>query len=565
MEGAQTMKTYSQSFMALMQSAQAFNARKMTETGRTVKNSRVIKACLWFFTLWLAGSGLAAAQLPPTVISGPTNQVQPAGEMLSLAVTTGGGPVQSYQWFKDSRRLCGATNSTFTATNAGMADSGSYYVVLTNMGGMVISLPALVAVDNPKLVDWGENGSGQLGNGTTGETNRPITIIGDVVTGSAGSDHALFLTSDGTLWAMGQNKYGQLGNNTRILTNRPAAIQSNVVAVAAGFDHSLFVKNDGSLWAMGENNYGQLGNGNSSGTSSNPKPINVASNVTAVAAGVYHSLYIKNDGTLWAMGYNYAGQLGDGVNTAYDPNPTPVSVASNVVAVAAGYLYSLFITSDGKLWTMGDNRYGQLGDGMADGTNLPTSVASNVLAVASGFDHSLFVTDDGTLWAMGRNSFGQLGDGTINDTNLPESVASNVVAVAGGQYFSLFVKTDRTIWVMGDNRTGQLGNGTTTATNVPNIVPHVYSVANVFPADNALYSMVIGANQTAAAITMPNGIPTLSFPGIPGKSYSVARSTNLLGYWSVIWTTNEPPLGIFQITDPVAPQPNAYYRLLANP
>ena len=86
----------------------------------------------------------------------------------------------------------------------------------------------------------------------------------------------------------------------------------NASTIAAGEQHSLFLKDDGSLWAMGYNGYGQLGNGNTS-SYTNSTPIQVIdSGVAQVAAGGSHSLFLKDDGSLWAMGYNYHGQLGNG-------------------------------------------------------------------------------------------------------------------------------------------------------------------------------------------------------------------------------------------------------------
>jgi hypothetical protein len=125
-----------------------------------------------------------------------------------------------------------------------------------------------------------------------------------------------------------------LGNGTTSNTNRPANVASNVVAVAAGCRHSLFVKDDGTLWAMGGNTYGQLGNGTSSHTN---RPVNVASNVVAVAAGYHHSLFVKNDGTLWAMGYNAYGQLGNGTtsNTNRPVQISGVSLANVALGNAA--------------------------------------------------------------------------------------------------------------------------------------------------------------------------------------------------------------------------------------
>jgi alpha-tubulin suppressor-like RCC1 family protein len=146
----------------------------------------------------------------------------------------------------------------------------------------------------------------------------------------------------------------------------------------------------------------------------------VVSNVTAIAAGGLHSLFLKNDGSLWAMGDNIFGELGDGT---YIPTDRPEQiVASNVTAVAAGVLQSLFLKSDGSLWGMGAG--GELGDGSNKNTNRPVQiVASNVTAFATG-GHSLFLKSDGSLWAMGDDQYGELGDGTYNNTNLPEQIVA---------------------------------------------------------------------------------------------------------------------------------------------
>jgi alpha-tubulin suppressor-like RCC1 family protein len=277
--------------------------------------------------------------------------------------------------------------------------------------------------------------------------------------------HSLFLKSDGSLWAMGYNDYGQLGSGTLNKTNRPEQIMpSGVTAIAAGGEHSLVLKSDGSLWAMGRDNYGQLGNGTNSGIyyTNRPEQI-VPSGVTAIAAGQYYSLFLKSDGSLWAMGVNYSGQLGDGTSDSgnYYTNWPELIVTNGVTAIAAGQAHSLFLKSDGSLWAMGYNSDGELGDGTGINTNRPEQITNGVVAIAAGLRHSLFLKSDGSLWVMGDDSSGQLGDGGIlnNHTYRPEQITNGVVAIAAGGEFSLFLKSDGSLWAMGGRNYGELGDG----------------------------------------------------------------------------------------------------------
>jgi alpha-tubulin suppressor-like RCC1 family protein len=144
--------------------------------------------------------------------------------------------------------------------------------------------------------------------------------------------------------------------------------------------------------------------------------------VTKIAAGHCRSLLLKSDGTLWTVGYIGPEQLSpdDGANNKTNQPPQPPQlVASNVTAMAAGGYHTLFLKSDGSLWAMGANQFGQLGDGTYgtfDQTNGPEQiVASNIKAIAAGNDWSLFLKSNGSLWGMGWNSYGQLGDGTSGD------------------------------------------------------------------------------------------------------------------------------------------------------
>jgi alpha-tubulin suppressor-like RCC1 family protein len=240
--------------------------------------------------------------------------------------------------------------------------------------------------------------------------------------------------------------------------------------LAAGTAHTLFIDANGALWAWGYNAQGQLGQGANSNAVIVPVQVGSATNWTAVAAGYLHSMAIKSDGTLWAWGSNSYGQLGDGSNT-YRYSPVQVGSATNWVAVAGGALHSLAIKSDGTLWAWGYNLQGQLGVGDGASRNTPVQVgtATDWMTVASGSQHSLAIKSDGTLWAWGFSSYGQLGDGSTTNRYAPVQVgaASNWTAVDGGLEHSLAINNAGTLWAWGRNIKGQLGDGSNSDRSSP--------------------------------------------------------------------------------------------------
>jgi alpha-tubulin suppressor-like RCC1 family protein len=255
-----------------------------------------------------------------------------------------------------------------------------------------------------------------------------------------------------------------LGNGNGLQQTAPQrVVVAGVASIAAGGHHTCFVKVDGSLWTVGLNTNGQLGNGFTNNLIA-PVPIEF-SGVSVVAAGESHSLYLKRDGSLWAMGYNAHGQLGDD-NTA-DRSTRFRVVDANVTAVAAGSNHSFYLDANGSLWGAGYNAHGQLGDG----TNVDRNVSfveiveANVTAVAAGSGHSFYLDVNGSLRAMGLNSDGQLGLGDdANRTSSVEVVASGAYRLSGhgvleghGSSFSLYADVNGSLWGMGQNDNGELG------------------------------------------------------------------------------------------------------------
>jgi alpha-tubulin suppressor-like RCC1 family protein len=301
--------------------------------------------------------------------------------------------------------------------------------------------------------------------------------------------------SEGVMWGAGYNAYGQLGlvkpnstgdNYLSDTTSRnsfaQAPIISGLVGGAAGGSHSLGVRADGTVVAVGNNLYGQLGLGNNT-TPVGGQTVPSLANVVAVAAGDSHSLALTSDGAVWATGLNSYGQLGLGNNTNCNTF-TQVSGLTNVTAIACGCNYSLALKGDGTVWGAGYNANGQLGLGNNTTRNsfAQATGLSGVAAIACGGNHSLALKNDGTLWTAGDNTYGQLGLGNNTAQNRFTQVTSvtGVMTMAGGGYHSLAVKGDGTLWTTGYNYYGALGSGNTTARTSFAVVTgmsNVYSVA----------------------------------------------------------------------------------------
>ncbi|MBU0482669.1 MAG: hypothetical protein KKG47_16370 [Proteobacteria bacterium] len=295
---------------------------------------------------------------------------------------------------------------------------------------------------------------------------------------SVGTLHTIALKSDGTLWAWGENSYGQLGDGTRVQKIVPVQIGADPdwTQISSGGNHTLALMSDGSLWAWGSNTFGEIGDGSSGSNAFKTTPTRIGSDTdwTQISAGGQHSIALKSDGSLWAWGYNYWGQLGDGTNGNYTDKltPTPIGSDTDWVRISAGVGYTLALKSNGTLWAWGLNSYGQLGDGTNVNKNIPVRIGTDTdwARIAPGHFHTLALKSDGSLWAWGNNAAGQLGDGTNVDKNTPVRIGTDTNwtrITAGGNHYSIALKNDGSLWAWGHNLYGQLGDGTNIWRNTP--------------------------------------------------------------------------------------------------
>jgi hypothetical protein len=193
-----------------------------------------------------------------------------------------------------------------------------------------------------------------------------IPDLSDVIAIAAGSYHSLFLKSDGSVWGCGYNGYIQLGDGDyrdRAFEHvvPVPGLESGVVAMSAGHSHSLFLMSDGTVRACGAHGaHGKLGLGSATGDHGlfTVQTVPGLTGVRAVAAGRDHSLFLKNDGSVWACGSTREGQLGIGISGVgtHRRQPVPADI-TGVKAIAAGYVHSLFLKNDGSVWSCGPALY----------------------------------------------------------------------------------------------------------------------------------------------------------------------------------------------------------------
>ncbi len=316
---------------------------------------------------------------------------------------------------------------------------------------------------------WGNNQDGQLGNGGTTVSPTPVPIqvsrLIDVATISAGHQHIVALKSDRTLWAWGiipTNLSYRWGFRIPTFVTFEGLDNTQILKIAAGLNHTVAILSDGTVWGLGRNSRGELGTTRSSSSTVQAVRISGLSHIGAVAVGDYHTVALKDDGTVLALGDNSAGQLGNGTTTN-SSIPVQVSGLSDVIAISSGSYHAVALKADGSVWAWGSNRYDQVGNGTTNAT-IPVQISglNSITAIAAGHYHNLALKNDGTVWAWGGNRYGQIGNGTTMNSSIPVQIPEfyDVAGIAGGFSHSEALKYDGTVWAWGSNIKGELGNGT---------------------------------------------------------------------------------------------------------
>ena len=283
-------------------------------------------------------------------------------------------------------------------------------------------------------------------------------------------------TSTPPLWSWGAGSYGKLGNNSLSDRSSPGSVVGGFtdwVRIVSSQDHSAAIRANGTAWAWGYNYRGEVGDNTTTRRSS---PVSVVGGITdwiQISAGNRLTAAIRANGTAWAWGDNGNGQLGDNTTTR---RSSPVSVVGGItdwIQISAGRDNISALRANGTAWSWGRNHVGQLGNNSTTNRSSPVSVVGGFtdwVQISAGSNHTVALRANGTAWAWGENSNGQLGNGTNVVTSSPVSVVggfTNWVQVSAGGAHTAAIRANGTAWAWGAGSFGRLGDGTIVTKSSP--------------------------------------------------------------------------------------------------
>lgn len=379
-----------------------------------------------------------------------------------------------------------------TGEYSSLASGGSHTVAIERMGG--------------KVVAWGKNTYGQVGNGTTTNATAPVAVKGlpstQIVEIAAGSLFSVALDADGNVWAWGRNEYGQLGNGTTddSTTAVKVPFEVKIVTIGAGDNHALAVDETGATWTWGNNTDGQLGTGSAATKAALPVKITTPEALVKVDGSATASVGISASGKLIAWGGETDNDSGHGTPTK--KTATAISSVSGTAFrdIAAAGNQTLAVDADGNLWVWGTDNGGDLGRATVAA---PTKLISDkkVVGIATSTTNSVFATSDGKVFVTGAGANGQLGRSstaaastftevgawsTATQENVPAYAKSGTTwkgvrfeLVDAGGNSTAAIDDEGHLWMWGAGTTGQLGTGDKADKSTPQMVASAANFTDV--------------------------------------------------------------------------------------
>ena len=347
----------------------------------------------------LGGGSVEAAHAPIRVVGGQSFRTISVGATHACGLTAAG---QAWCWGQGTNGELGNGRTVASATPVAVSGVPN----LLAIGAGTAHTCALTA--SGAVYCWGSNRSGELGAHGSEQSATPVAVSSPTgvsfVSLAVGPSHSCALATSGTLYCWGDNSSGQIGNGSTSNAETPAVVQTPVPlkSVALGTSHTCGLSATGAAWCWGSNASGQLGLGGAAPQQvSRPSQVGDALVFTALAAGEAHTCGMREDGAVFCWGSGHSGQLGNGQQT---DSPRPVLVVGGQVfrAIGLGAQHSCALDADGVAWCWGDNTSQQLGAVAARSSAVPVPVLARppLHAVAAGATapRSLYEAFDDGNW-----------------------------------------------------------------------------------------------------------------------------------------------------------------------
>ncbi len=274
------------------------------------------------------GDGTTTMRYTPVNVTGLTSGVVAvsAGDLHTCALT-GTGAVKCWGSNYSGQIGDGTNTDRHAPVSVSGLTSGIAYIAAG--GSHTCAIPAAAPAKC-----WGDNGYGQLGDGTTTDRSAPVNVVGlssHIGQIAAGTRHTCALTAMGGVLCWGQNSHGQVGDGTTTHRTTPRTVCADAacgsplygVTVAAGYSHTCALTGAGGLLCWGDNSFGEIGDGSTTDHTTPVGAAGLATGVQAVAAGDEHTCAVTTDGGAKCWGANFFGQVGDGT-TSHRATPRDV-------------------------------------------------------------------------------------------------------------------------------------------------------------------------------------------------------------------------------------------------
>lgn len=300
------------------------------------------------------------------------------------------------------------TAALLFAVSGGVAQAAALGPRLAAGGGHTC---AILAAGHVKC--WGDNGSGQLGDGTTIDRTAPARVreVAHAVAIAAGDGHSCAVIANGRVKCWGNDYSGQLGNGARHNRSRPVSVRgiADAVGIAAGDGFSCALLSSGGVKCWGRGADGQLGDA-SGRTNTTPVRVRQLTGAVQISSAGDHTCALLAGGSVECWGSDPYGQLGD---IATRPIPIRGIVGATAVAAGGGAIpdkiaennseYSCAIVDSGQVWCWGDNRAGQLGDGTTTTSATPVWVSGveGATQLTAGAQHACALVSTGAIECWG--------------------------------------------------------------------------------------------------------------------------------------------------------------------